>query len=317
MIALSYEETNPSDIDQSLVENLLKGIFPDITADEISFYYHGTYNVFVVKNKYIFRFPDASLYNSKGFEMIKNEERLLRAIRGSLSFEIPNPIYCSEDVNNPFVGYKKIPGISLSRIYEKTSIEERIKLGLSIGRFLTEYHSPELCLTVSKDLFGGKRGTPEDHFVSWAKEYEEVKKIVFPRIEKNSIRWLQKVFENYLEQKENFQFDPTLVHGDFDTSNILVNPGTLQITGIIDFEEARISDPAQDLIFIEEGEIFSNAVIKTYQGNIDSSLEDRIRFYFCRAGTAYILYGVKNNIPQLANYGKLMIKKRMNMIPYF
>ena len=296
--------------------DLLKEIFADLTAEEIIFHYHGTYNVFIIKNDYIFRFPDASLYNSKGFDLIRNEMNLLKAIRDSLSFEIPNPIYCSKDENNPFVGYHKIPGISLSRIYNKIGNSERERIGHSIGQFLSEYHSYDLRSRVTRSHFKGEIPSPEDHFKAWSDLFEKVKKIVFPRIENSSKLWLKKVFQTYLDSKENFLFTPSLVHGDFDTSNILVDPDTLEITGIIDFEDAKISDPAVDLIFVEEGAVLRNAILSSYQGEKNDTLEERIRFYYCRAGTAYILYGVENNMSKLAEYGKLMLKKREKIFPY-
>ncbi|GAH43787.1 unnamed protein product, partial [marine sediment metagenome] len=36
----------------------------------------------------------------------------------------------------------------------------------------------------------------------------------------------------------------------------LVDPKTFKITGIVDFEESRIYDPAVDFLFYDEGDVF-------------------------------------------------------------
>ena len=74
---MSYEENNPPDIDITGVFNALKPIFSDLNLSEISFLYHGSYNVYTIKDKYIFRFPDKHFRNSKGKDMIINEVPLI------------------------------------------------------------------------------------------------------------------------------------------------------------------------------------------------------------------------------------------------
>jgi hypothetical protein len=46
---------------------------------------------------------------------------------------------------------------------------------------------------------------------------------------------------------------PVLVHGDVHESHILVDPGSLEITGILDWETARVDNPVWDFNFGEWG----------------------------------------------------------------
>ena len=55
---ITYEESNPSDVDINHVIKEFSKFIPNISKNEIKFLYHGTYNVFEVKTKYIFRIPD-------------------------------------------------------------------------------------------------------------------------------------------------------------------------------------------------------------------------------------------------------------------
>ena len=52
-----YEETNPPDIEESVVQAAVEKCFPHISNPRIQFFYHGTYNVYIVEEKYLFS-PD-------------------------------------------------------------------------------------------------------------------------------------------------------------------------------------------------------------------------------------------------------------------
>ena len=51
-----FEETNPSDFTDEEIESIINPLFPEETP-AIKFLYHGTYNVYLVDNKFIFSFP--------------------------------------------------------------------------------------------------------------------------------------------------------------------------------------------------------------------------------------------------------------------
>ncbi|MCK4844270.1 MAG: phosphotransferase [Candidatus Heimdallarchaeota archaeon] len=312
---MGYEETNPIDIKISKVQKLIQEFFPNIRNEEIVFFYHGTYNTFIVKDTFIFRFPDKSLYNDKGYRLIQREIKVLDTIRNLLSFQIPKPLYVSSDPNNPFVGYEKIPGISLSRCLNNASHSEKKNIANEIGKFLSEYHSRAVYEVFKQNFYPSQELSSEHHKKIWSDYREKMERIVFPLVGKKSTLWLTNLFDNFLANKENFTYSLTATHGDFDTSNILVNPESFQITGIIDFEDANIADPAYDLCFIEEGKDFSDAIFENYTGIIDPTMKDRIKFYYCRAGTIYIITGVEWNNPRMIEYGKKLQEKRMKEFP--
>src|SRR5262249_48843436 len=54
-------------------------------------------------------------------------------------------------------------------------------------------------------------------------------------------------FETALNDQALWHFTPVLRHGDFGTSNILYDPPTMRVTGIIDFGFCGLGDPAQDV----------------------------------------------------------------------
>jgi len=78
---------------------------------------------------------------------ISSDTRLSGKVKGTVIDElrqkliIPNPIYESIDSGNQFYIYEKIPGISLSRIFNKVPQKDKMKIAKQLGKIITELHS--------------------------------------------------------------------------------------------------------------------------------------------------------------------------------
>jgi aminoglycoside 2''-phosphotransferase len=310
-----YEESNPPDISRSEVAILIENFFPDIREREIKFLYHGSYNVFEIKGEYIFRFPDRTFFSEKGFELIQREVQLLDLIRENISLQIPKPIYQPIDPNNPLVGYKKIKGISLSRCFDRTTKADQKSIAIQLGGFLSELHSSKIYQKFCTTWKSEQEFDSCQYQSYWQEYFQSVQDKVYPLLNTRQKKWVSKIFQDFLDEKKNFEFIPCVIHGDFDTTNILVDPITYKVTGIIDFEETGVYDPAGDFIFLDEGEYFLNQLLTNYRGVKDSQLKNRMKFLYSRAGLIYILTGLDYNVPKMVEYGLYLIKKRMKRFP--
>jgi aminoglycoside phosphotransferase (APT) family kinase protein len=58
-------------------------------------------------------------------------------------------------------------------------------------------------------------------------------------------------WEKSLEQVPQWRFAATLVHGDLSGEHVLVDGG--RVSGVVDWDEARVADPADDLAFVTVG----------------------------------------------------------------
>ena len=307
---MGFEENNPSDISISVVLSALKGFFPNLSKKNVNFFYHGTYNVFQIENRFIARFPDKSLRNEKGAQLIKNEIDILKLLSTYISFKIPKPLYYSLNIENPFMVYEKIPGISLSRCFNEIKSSKKQKIAFQIADFLSDLHS--LRLDESSKL---KSLSPEKYCDYWKNICSEMKKEIFPKLKSEQKRWLNKIFSNFLDDKQNFKFTPCVIHGDFDTSNILVDPNRSNITGIIDFEESSIFDPAADFLFYDEGDKFLTHIVDNYKGIKEESFLNRMKFLFCRTCVPYFQFGLKQNRMDVYSEGMRILKKNMKIFP--
>ena len=128
-------------------------------------------------------------------------------------------------------------------------------------------------------------------------------------------RWITNLFNTFLNEKENFNFKYTIIHGDFDLSNILIDPKSLKLTGIIDFEESRIYDPAYDFLFYDEGNEFLKQIFSSYEGEVDRNFEKRMKFLYGSSCLAYIEFGMKYDFPDMIEAGFQLLKTRMNRFP--
>lgn len=311
-----YEETNPPNISFSEVMRLLRVCFPNIKEHEVRFHYHGSYNVFEVKGEYIFRFPDKIFFGGvKGFNLNQRELKVLDLIREYISLRIPKPIYVSSDPNNPFIGYEKINGISLSRCFDRTNENDQKNIADQLGKFLSELHSSKVYQKICTTWKNEQEFNPSQYQCHWQNYFEKVQENGYPLLNTKQIQWTSQIFLDFLEEKENFDFTPTVVHRDFDTSNVLVDPTTFEVTGIIDFEETGVYDPAGDFIFYDEGDFFLNHLLASYSEVKDRNFKNRMKFLYCRAGLIYILTGLEGSIPKMVEYGLQLVNKRMKRFP--
>jgi aminoglycoside 2''-phosphotransferase len=314
---ISYEESNPSDVDINQVIKEFAKFIPNISKNQIKFLYHGTYNVFEVKSKYIFRFPDRFLRNEKGVKLIRKETDILNFLKNHISTPIPQPSFISLTEGFPFVGYEKIPGVSLSRIFSKSTISYRRKVAEQVASFLNVLHSKSICKKFA-ELFQIPellKGNSLKQY--WIKRLERLRKLVFSEIKSFEQKWIESVFDDFLSNEKNFQFSPNLIHGDFDTSNILVNADTNipEITGIIDFEECSIYDPAYDLLFFDEGPEFLDTLLLQYDHSDDPSLHSRMKFFYCRQCIEYLEFGIDHSRLAMIEVGKQILNKNMKKFP--
>jgi aminoglycoside 2''-phosphotransferase len=304
-----FEDTREPDFQISEVIDLIKPYYSLINEKNVVCLHHGTYNVYEVNNEYIFRIPDKTIYNEKGFELIKSEMEKLNFLRDKLSKPIPFVEFVSKDVDKPLVGYKKIPGTSISKHWKFIPEDKKIAIAKSIGSFLSELHNENL-LEKYSSRFNKKKTTNLDIKNHFLDIYKQTKEKIFPMLSNDLSSYIEQFFKKFLTDCDQNYFEARVTHLDFDTSNILINTEDYAISGIIDFEDTDINDPAYDFPFISEGEEFFKTVLNNYSGQKDNFLLSRIKFYYQRAGISYILYGLEHKIQSMVDYGIYLLEKR-------
>lgn len=197
-------------------------------------------NVLIVNDSLVFRFPRTPHVVSA---MVR-EVSILSAIKGRLTLPVPDPIYVHTDPQTGtlvFMGYSMLfgePIASSTLLHQSKQIVQRF--AKQLADFLRELHG------IAPDSLGMDlpiEGTREE----WVKMYEEFTEKLYPFMRPDSQANVSNTFETALNDATLWSFVPVLRHGDFGTGNILYDPQTMHVTGIIDFGFSSIGDPAQDI----------------------------------------------------------------------
>jgi aminoglycoside 2''-phosphotransferase len=76
--------------------------------------------------------------------------------------------------------------------------------------------------------------------------YNQIQQLAFPLLNARQQDWTTALFESFLVEGPDWHFEPVIIHGDLDSTNILCQQTSGTLTGILDFEEARLGDAAWD-----------------------------------------------------------------------
>jgi aminoglycoside 2''-phosphotransferase len=115
---------------------------------------------------------------------------------------------------------------------------------------------------------------------AWQQMYDRLQTEVFGSMRPDARDAVARRFEAFLTEPSHFAYQPVLRHGDFGGSNILYDPMTGEISGVIDFGFAGLGDPAVDLAALSwYGETFLYQVFSVYPELAAPSVQERARFY--------------------------------------
>lgn len=253
--------------------------------------------VLEVNGELIFRFPmrdDVIAY-------LEKEMGLLPVLEPTLSTPIPHFDYIGHgDANYPFmfVGYRKLGGVAL----EDTRItpEQLAALAPALATFLSELHSFPVAQAVQA---GVEAHTPESWREMYRERYIDLQKRVFPLLDKvdTGLRAKsERLWEDFLDNEALFTFQPVLIHDDLACEHILCDPVRGVLTGVIDWGDATIGDPAMDFVGLHSGHgrVFTERVLARYQGTVDAAFWQRMDFYLRYGPFSELLYGAYSESEQ-------------------
>lgn len=260
----------------------LKGADVRMVAQE------GQYNdVLVIDEQFIFRFPRYEL----GIEAMRREVVFLRGIRGRTTLPVPDPIYANvgtDTLGEVFMGYRLLSGEPLWRpaVFAQTDDVVLDRWAQQLAGFLQELHA------IPPAEFEGA-WPAVDGPAEWETMYGEIREHLFPLMRPDARQEINDHFDAYLDDPGLYSFQPAPRHGDFGSGNILADPQSMAITGIIDFGFAAVGDPALDIAAASTlGEALFGRFAATYPA-IESMLP-RARFYRGTYALQEALHGFKS-----------------------
>lgn len=248
----------------------IKRHYPEMDVFSAKIYkYDRSNHVLLVNKDYIFRFPKSD----KGVFSLKKEAKLLRKLDDSFRLRIPYPEFLNfedDNVGETFIGYKKLEG----RPSDAKELKESPNYGNNLEKIILFLRDLHMYSKFSLDL-----SYFNDNFQnSWRKHYDDIlaDNIILKGIDKN---FIVEEFEKFFKLIDEEEYEESLIHGDFQISNILFDNG--RVASIIDFEDSIIGDRAYDyatlIISLGEGRELLDSFKDIIKGNDNFYM--RLDFY--------------------------------------
>ena len=272
-------------MDENQLKKVVEELYPNIKINEIAANVKGWDNdIFIVNNVIVFRFPKSEEVASK----VKDEIILLKHLAlKEPKLDIPRYEEIEKNGNFRGVQYEFLKGESLSEVKDPKLHQQNAEL---LGDFLSKLHSIEL------SALKGTSFTSVHTKDYWMKLYESVGTHVFPNITHSERSEIQSFFEDFLCNPLSTNAEKTVIHGDLTASNILYNKEKEGVSGIIDFTDAHIGDPAFDFagFYWAIGPEFTKRVLSYYQGGDTEGIFKRVQsFYGLQPVFHELIYAVK------------------------
>lgn len=228
------------------VADLVRGSLPDGKVHSLEYLAEGDFcEAFLLNNHQVVRVPK----HEEAARSLVREACLLRRISPHLSVPVPSPKHVpgSSPGEPSFSVHDWISGTELTKEVWRTAPEAaRIHLAQSVGRFLRELHHVDSSVGRSCGLevmdHGGLVRTLE------AQIRREPGSLLPGRLRAR----LGLHFRNYLAGGVGWSYEPRLLHADVSPGHVLVDLEGGEITGVLDWGDAAVGDPARDFIFLYE-----------------------------------------------------------------
>jgi aminoglycoside 2''-phosphotransferase len=259
----------------------IRAMAPEVIVQSAVYNGDGLGNdVVIVNGRLVFRFAKSE----RGRAALAGELQVLRAIRARVALPIPDPLFTGDGS----MAYELVPGEQLSfavlRDLPASAVET---IALQLGEFLRMLRGTPI-----------SEGLPATLALARLDEWEELRRdteaLIYPLMLPHQREWAQKLFDRALGDPRQLGEAPRLVHGDLWPEHVLFDRAAGRLSGIIDFGQAGLGDPAGDLgnLLQVYGETFVRRMLPAYPEA--ARLLPRARCYSHARELEWVLRGLKS-----------------------
>jgi aminoglycoside phosphotransferase (APT) family kinase protein len=235
------------------VRELVAGHSPEFSAGAVVRLGEGSDNVaYEVDGRLIVRFakePDPA--------EIEREARLLVAVADASPLTVPEPRFLVPELG--CLAYLKVPGIPLL----ERPPTARMQAAATLGGFLSALHG------IPVERMAGLVEIDEVPAAEWLDEAAENFAIVADQVPSAHHSAIEAFLAARLPDE---RFVPVFSHNDLGIEHVLVEPESYAVTGVIDWSDAAIVDPANDFGRIHRD--LGPAALDVALGNYRTDLDD-------------------------------------------
>ena len=163
----------------------------------------------------------------------------------SVGYPVPRPIALCEDtdfIGAPFVLMEFVDGLVIADAVSASSLDpiSAGKVSQNFVQCLANLHDIDP-VTAGLENLGKPAGYLPRQLSRWIKQWELTKKIEYPNADL-LIDWLQRAVTTLPEQTKT-----SIVHGDYRLDNAIIDPKTMEIKAVLDWEMSTLGDPLLDV----------------------------------------------------------------------
>jgi aminoglycoside 2''-phosphotransferase len=116
---------------------------------------------------------------------------------------------------------------------------------------------------------------------------------------------LEGCFSAYLEAGDRWAYEPALLHGDLGPGHVLIEATIPRITGVIDWGDVVIGDPARDFIFVYEdwGRDFLELALEGYGREPKDRIRPRVHIHYLVDQLAWTLRAAREGRAKDTEHG--------------
>lgn len=216
---------------------------------------------------------------------VRREARLLAALAGIASLPVPAPRFVAPE--RGCLAYPRLPGRPLLDLPGSWRHARAVPVAGVLGRFLAGLHATPV------ERMAALVPTEDEPPARWLAEAAAEYRVVADRVPAGYRRRIEAFLGDRPPDRA-----PALAfsHNDLGVEHVLVDPGSGTVTGVIDWTDAAVVDPAYDLglLLRDLGPAALDAALRAYGGG-SAATRERATFYARCAVLEDLGYGLAAN----------------------
>jgi aminoglycoside phosphotransferase (APT) family kinase protein len=252
---------------------------------------------FEVNGEWVFRFPKSE----ETAAQFAVEARLLSRIAPRLPLPVPVFLFSGEPsavFPRAFCGYRKLPGEPAIRL--PPADVPFGSLAIPIARFLIALHAVPIEIAI-------EAGVPRQPLREAVEELRDEALADLSRVGEADAAAPVEVWRAFLDAAPDGgrARGAVLLHNDFAAEHLLFDSASRAITGVIDWSDVAIGDPAFDFagLFHWGGAAFARAVAAAYEPPLDEDALILARYLGACRGAMDVAFGLEHSRTEYVTAG--------------
>jgi aminoglycoside phosphotransferase (APT) family kinase protein len=216
------------------------------------------------------------------------EAALLAAVAEVSPLPVPAPVFAVPRAG--CLAYPKLPGRAVLDLPAAGRPARAAALGTVLGGFLAALHAAPV------SRFAGLAAVDDEPLAAWVDEAAGTWPAVAGRVPE---RWHPAIAAFLGGPPPVTGYEPVFTHDDLGIEHVLADPDTWDVTGVIDWTDAAVTDPARDFgrILRDLGPAGLDAALSAAGRAADADLRERATAYARCGALEDLAYGLSTGRP--------------------